>query len=145
MNETDLSIEKIWEIIPHRFPFLLVDRVTEIIGYESIKGFKNISYNEPVFQGHFPSSPVFPGVLIMEAMAQLGAILILRRYPPEKRMAYFTGIDKARFKRVVVPGDRLDMDVKVVRDRGPYVVMEGEAFVDGELAARGTLSSILAK
>jgi len=145
MNETDLSIEKIWEIIPHRYPFLLVDRVTEIEGFEYIKGYKNISISDPVFQGHFPSAPVFPGVLILEAMAQLGAILILRRFPPEKRMAYFAGIDKARFKRVVVPGDRLDMELKVVRDRGPYVVMEGKAYVDGELAAQGTMSSILAK
>ena len=145
MNETDLSIEKIWEIIPHRYPFLLVDRVTEIEGYEYIKGYKNISISDPVFQGHFPSAPVFPGVLILEAMAQLGAILILRRFPPEKRMAYFAGIDKVRFKRVVVPGDRLDLELKVTRDRGPYVVMEGKAHVDGELAAQGTMSSILAK
>ncbi len=145
MDDTELNIEKIWEIIPHRYPFLLVDRVTEIEGYEFIKGYKNISISDPVFQGHFPASPVFPGVLILEAMAQLGAILILRRFPPEKRMAYFTGIDKARFKRVVVPGDRLDLELKVVRDRGPFVVMEGQATVDGELAAKGTLSSILAK
>lgn len=145
MNETELNIEKIWEVIPHRYPFLMVDRVTEIIGFESIKGYKNISINEHVFQGHFPNAPVFPGVLILEAMAQLGAILILRKFPPERRMAYFTGIEKARFKRVVVPGDRLDMEVKVVRDRDVFVVMEGKAFVDGQLAAQGTMSSILAK
>ncbi|MCP5107923.1 MAG: 3-hydroxyacyl-ACP dehydratase FabZ [bacterium] len=144
-SETILDIEKIWEIIPHRYPFLLVDRVTEIDGYESIKGYKNISCNEPVFQGHFPGRPIFPGVLQLEAMAQLGAILILRRFPPDKRMAYFTGIEKARFKRMVVPGDRLDMELKIVRDRGPYVVMEGKAMVEGQLAAQATMSSILAK
>lgn len=145
MNETELNIEKIWEIIPHRYPFLMVDRVTEIIGFESIKGYKNITINEQMFQGHFPKAPVFPGVLILEALAQLGAILILRKFPPERRMAYFTGIEKARFKRVVVPGDRLDMEVKITRDRDVFVVMEGKAFVDGQLAAQGTMSSILAK
>jgi 3-hydroxyacyl-[acyl-carrier-protein] dehydratase len=145
MNETELNIEKIWEVIPHRYPFLMVDRVTEIIGFESIKGYKNITINEHMFQGHFPKAPVFPGVLILEALAQLGAILILRKFPPERRMAYFTGIEKARFKRVVLPGDRLDMEVKIIRDREIFVVMEGKAFVDGQLAAQGTMSSILAK
>lgn len=140
-----IDIEAIKKIIPHRYPFLLVDRVTEINGQESIKGYKNISINEPVFQGHFPQNPVFPGVLIVEAMAQLGAILILRRFPEDKRMAYFTGIDKARFKRLVVPGDRLEIETKVVRDRGPFVVMEGTAIVDGKKAAQATMMSILAK
>lgn len=144
MNEI-IDIEAIKKIIPHRYPFLLIDRVTEVNGHESIKGYKNISINEPVFQGHFPQNPIFPGVLIVEAMAQLGAFLILRRFPKDKRMAYFTGIDKARFKRVVVPGDRLEMETKVVRDRGPFVIMEGKAFVDGEKAATATMMSILAK
>lgn len=141
-----MNIEKIWEVIPHRYPFLLVDRVTEINEEEfSIKGYKNITINEPVFQGHFPSRPVFPGVLIIEAMAQLGAVLVLRRFPAEKRLAFFAGIDKARFKRVVVPGDRMDLEVKVVRDRNIFVVIEGKAYVEGQLAAQATMSSALAK
>ncbi len=142
----DMNIEKIWEIIPHRYPFLLVDRVTEINEEEfSIKGYKNITINEAVFQGHFPAAPVFPGVLIIEALAQLGAVLVLRRFPAEKRMAFFAGIDKARFKRMVVPGDRMDLEVKVVRDRHIFVVIEGKAYVEGQLAARATMSSALAK
>ena len=142
----DMNIEKIWEVIPHRYPFLLVDRVTEINEEEfSIKGYKNITINEPVFQGHFPSRPVFPGVLIIEAMAQLGAVLVLRRFPAEKRLAFFAGIDKARFKRAVVPGDRMDLEVKVVRDRNIFVVIEGKAYVEGQLAAQATMSSALAK
>jgi 3-hydroxyacyl-[acyl-carrier-protein] dehydratase len=146
LPEMNMNIEEIWEIIPHRYPFLLVDRVTEINEEEfSIKGYKNITINESMLQGHFPSKPVFPGVLIVEAMAQLGAVLILRRFPQEKRMAYFTGIDKARFKRVVIPGDRMDLEVKVVRDRSNFVVMEGKAHVEGQLAAQATMSSVLAK
>lgn len=145
MSNTKQNIEDIWKIIPHRYPFLLVDRVIEIVGQDFIRGYKNVTINEPIFQGHFPGRPVFPGVLILEAIAQLGAVLILRTFPPEKRMAYFTGIDKARFKRVVVPGDRLDLEIKVVRERGVFVVMEGKAYVEDKLAAQATLSSILAK
>ncbi|MGD2084929.1 MAG: 3-hydroxyacyl-ACP dehydratase FabZ [Candidatus Aminicenantes bacterium] len=140
-----INIEEIKKIIPHRYPFLLVDRVTEINGYESIKGYKNISYNEALFQGHFPQQSVFPGVLIIEAMAQLGAVLILRRFANDDRLAFFAGIDKARFKRPVIPGDRLDLEVSVTRDRGSFVVMEGKAFVDGEFAASAILSSAVAK
>ena len=140
-----LDIEEIKKIIPHRYPFLLIDRVTEIKGVESIKGYKNITHNEAIFQGHFPEKAVFPGVLIIEAMAQLGAVLMLRAFPEESRMAYFAGIDKARFKRIVVPGDRLDLEAKVVRLRGTFAVMEGRAFVNGEKAAEATLMSTLAK
>ena len=142
--ENLLDIEEIKKIIPPRFPFLLVDRVTEINGTESIKGYKNISFNEPVFQGHFPQQAVFPGVMIVEAMAQLGAVMMLRTIPEDKRMAYFAGIERAKFKKLVVPGDRLDLEVKVIRARGTFVKMEGQAFVDGKLAASATISSMLA-
>ncbi|MCP5054352.1 MAG: 3-hydroxyacyl-ACP dehydratase FabZ [bacterium] len=140
-----LNIEDIKKVIPHRYPFLLVDRVVEINGFEFAKGYKNVSFNEGVFQGHFPQQAVFPGVLIMEALAQLGAVLIMRRFEEGNRLAYFAGIDKARFKRPVVPGDRLDLEVTVTRDRGNFVVMEGKAFVEGDLAASATLSSAIAK
>lgn len=140
-----LDLEAIREILPHRYPFLLVDRVTEISPDGVIKGYKNVSANEPMFTGHFPEKAVFPGVLIMEALAQLGAVMILRRYPKEQRMAFFAGIDKARFKRVVVPGDRMDMEIKLLRDRGSFVVMHGKAFVDGQLVAEAEMMSALAK
>ena len=140
-----LDVEEIKKILPHRFPFLLVDRVTEINGTESIKGYKNISANEIFFQGHFPNHPVFPGVLILEAMAQLGAILILRRFPEDKRMAYYAGIDNVKFKRLVVPGDKLELIAKILKDRGSFVVMESKAYVDGDLAAEAVLKAIIAK
>lgn len=139
------DIEEIKKVIPHRYPFLLVDRITEINGMESVKGYKNITFNEAIFQGHFPQRAVFPGVLIIEAMAQLGAVLILRLFPEERRMAYFTGIEKAKFKRVVIPGDKLDLELKVLRHREMFVVMEGKAFVDGQVAAQATMSSMLVK
>jgi 3-hydroxyacyl-[acyl-carrier-protein] dehydratase len=144
-TDTVFDIEEIKKIVPHRYPFLLVDRITEVNEMESIKGYKNITFNEPIFQGHFPQQSVFPGVLIIEAMAQLGAVLVLKKFPEEKRMAYFAGIEKAKFKKIVVPGDRLDMELKIVRIRNTFVVMEGKAFVDGKIAAQAIMSSMLAK
>lgn len=141
----ELNIDEIRDCIPHRYPFLLIDRVTEINGDQSIKGYKNISINEDVFQGHFPGRAVFPGVLIIEAMAQLGAVLKLRNLPEEQRMAFFAGIEKARFKKIVTPGDRLDMELEVTRDRGRFVMMKGIASVGGETAAEATLMTILAE
>ena len=142
--EEIFGIEKIREILPHRYPFMLIDRVTEINESDGmVKGYKNVTVNESIFQGHFPDEPVFPGVLMLEAMAQLGAILILKKFPPEKRMAYFTGIDKARFKKVVIPGDRMDIEVKLIRERHPFVQMEGSVKVDGKLAASAVLMAAL--
>ncbi len=140
-----INLEEIKKILPHRYPFLLVDRVTEVHGYEFIKGYKNITCNEELFQGHFPQLAVFPGVLILEALAQLGAVMILRRFPEDRRLAYFAGIDKARFKRPVVPGDRLDLESKVIRDRGSFVVMEGTASVEGAVAATAVISCSMAR
>jgi len=141
----ELKVDEIRKIVPHRYPFLLIDRVTEIDGDQTIKGYKNISINEPLFNGHFPEKPIFPGVLIIEAMAQLGAVLKLRHVPEDRRMAYFAGIENARFKRLVEPGDRLDLEVRVTRDRGRFVIMQGKATVDGDIAAEATLMSILAE
>lgn len=140
-----LTIEDIQKILPHRYPFLLIDRITELDGEKTIKGYKNVTANEEFFQGHFPGNPVMPGVLIIEALAQLGAYLLLRRWPQERRVAYFTGIDKARFKRTVIPGDRLDLEVLVLRDRGNFAVMEGKAFVNGQLAAEAVLMCMVVK
>jgi len=144
MNQAvPLSIEEIKKILPHRYPFLLLDRITEINGLASIKGYKNVTANEEFFQGHFPANPVMPGVLIIEAMAQLGAVLLLRRFLDQGLFAYFAGIEKARFKRTVVPGDRLDMEVTVLRDRGKFAITNGRALVSGELAAEATLMCMI--
>lgn len=140
-----LSVNDIKKVIPHRYPFLLIDRITEVKDGEYIKGYKNITVNEELFLGHFPEDPVFPGVLIIEAMAQLGAYLILRFFPEDNRLAYFAGLEKVRWKRPVVPGDRLDMVVRIARDRGTFVVMEGEARVDEEIAATATMMAAIAK
>ena len=134
-----LSIEDIKKILPHRYPFLLVDRVTACDGMKTIQGYKNVTGNESFFQGHFPGNPVMPGVLVIEAMAQLGAVLLMQRFIGQGVYAYFAGIEKARFKRTVVPGDRLDLDVLVLRDRGKFAVIEGKASVDGQVAAEATL------
>ena len=134
-----LTIEGIKKILPHRYPFLLVDRVTACDGQKTIAGYKNVTGNEEFFQGHFPGNPVMPGVLVIEALAQLGAVLLMQRFVGQKVFAYFAGIDKARFKRPVVPGDRLDMEALVLRDRGRFAVIEGKASVDGQIAAEAIL------
>ncbi|WP_243297728.1 3-hydroxyacyl-ACP dehydratase FabZ [Bacillus litorisediminis] len=129
-----LNIEEIKEIIPHRYPFLLVDRILEVEEGKKAVGIKNVSANEEFFNGHFPEYAVMPGVLIVEALAQVGAVAMLKSEENRGRLAFFAGIDNCRFKRQVVPGDQLRLEVEMVRFRGAIGKGKGIATVDGELA-----------
>ena len=132
-----MNIEEIMAIIPHRYPFLLIDKIEEVIpGEKDIKK-KNVTMNEEFFQGHFPNRPVMPGVLITEALAQTGAVAILSLPENQGKNALFGGIDKLKFKKMVVPGERLKLEVKIIKKKGPIGVGEGIATVDGKLAAKG--------
>ncbi|WMM26958.1 3-hydroxyacyl-ACP dehydratase FabZ [Tissierella sp. MB52-C2] len=132
-----LNIEEIKEIIPHRYPFLFIDKVSiEEIGVKGI-GYKNVTINEPFFQGHFPNIPVMPGVIIVESMAQVGAVILLSDEKYKGKTPYFAGINKVRFKRKVVPGDTLRMEVVLTRVRGSVGIGEGKAYVGDELACEG--------
>jgi len=136
----------ILERMPHRYPFLLIDRVVEIVPRKRIVAFKNVTFNEPFFPGHFPGAPVMPGVLIIEAMAQAGAYLILDEIPDRaSKLVYFTGIDDARFRRTVVPGDRLRLTLDVLQIRSRACRMKGVADVDGETVAEAVIMSALAE
>lgn len=126
-----LGAKEIKEIIPHRYPMLLVDRVTEIVEGVSAKGYKNVTINEQFFQGHYPDHPVMPGVLILEALAQVGAVAILSKEENKGKLPLFAGADKVRWKKQVVPGDRLDLSVEIIKMRGPIGVGRGIATVDG--------------
>ena len=140
----ELRAAEILKILPHRYPFLLVDRVIEVDGDRRLVAIKNVSFNEPFFQGHFPSSPVMPGVLTIEAMAQAGAIMGLLHSKPEDvkdTVVYFMGIDEARFRRPIVPGDQLRIVVNVLRRKAIVWKMRGEVYVGEELAAEATLLS----
>ncbi|PLR85085.1 3-hydroxyacyl-[acyl-carrier-protein] dehydratase FabZ [Bacillus canaveralius] len=128
-----LNITEIKEIIPHRYPFLLVDKILEIEEGQKAIGIKNVSANEEFFNGHFPDYPVMPGVLIVEALAQVGAVAMLKKEENRGRLAFFTGIDNCRFKRQVKPGDQLRLEVEMTRVRGPIGKGKGIATVDGEL------------
>jgi beta-hydroxyacyl-ACP dehydratase FabZ len=140
----ELRAAEILKILPHRYPFLLIDRVIEVDGDRRLVALKNVSINEPFFQGHFPSAPVMPGVLTIEAMAQAGAVMGLIHSKPEDvkdAVVYFMGIDEARFRRPIVPGDQLRIVVNVLRRKAIVWKMRGEVWVDQELAAEATLLS----
>jgi len=131
-------------IIPHRYPFLLVDRILEIEEGRRITALKNVTFNEPFFQGHFPGNPIMPGVLIVEAMAQAGAVLLLRSRPESRgKVVYFAGIDKAKFRRPVVPGDQLRLEVEVLKLRSRTCLMRGTAYVGEALVAEAEILSSL--
>jgi 3-hydroxyacyl-[acyl-carrier-protein] dehydratase len=140
-----LDVNEIQRIIPHRYPFLLVDAVLELEPGKRIVGIKNVTINEPFFAGHFPGAPVMPGVLIIEAMAQVGAILVLKDLPDrEKKLLYFAGIDQVRFRQPVVPGNQLKLIVEILKLRLRYGKLKGEAYVGDTLVAEAeVLSSIV--
>lgn len=130
----------IQKILPHRYPFLMVDAIVEMEPRKRIVGIKNVSINESFFQGHFPGRPILPGVLIIEAMAQTGGVLLLREFSdPEHKLLYFVAVDDARFRRPIVPGDQLRLEVTVDSIRGYFYKMRANATVNGDLAAEATL------
>ena len=148
MSESSVSVDirKIMDLLPHRYPFLMVDRVTEMEPGSRLLGYKNVTVNEPFFQGHFPGLPVMPGVLMCEALAQAGGLLTLLSEPElaeGEKVFLFTGIDKVRFRRPVSPGDRLDLEVFDVRRRMNMIKMSGKATVGGELACSGLMSAAI--
>ncbi len=135
------DIEKIMDILPHRYPFLLIDRIIEIIPGEKIVALKNVTINEPFFQGHFPGVPIMPGVLIVEAMGQAGGILAFSSAPQGNKNAilYFMGMDKVRFRKPVVPGDQLLIEAKILKQRSKAIKMSGIATVEEKLVAEAEL------
>ena len=144
-----MNISDIEKILPHRFPFLLIDRVVEIIPKEQILAFKNITIGEHIFQGHFPGHPIYPGVMIIEGMAQAGGILAFKsidNITEEKiknKVVYFMSIDNAKFRSPVTPGDKLEYKVSVIKNRGKIWVLHGEAFVENKLVAEADLKAMI--
>ena len=140
-----IDIVKIMDMIPHRYPLLLVDRILEMEKGKSITGLKNVTMNEPHFMGHFPGAPIMPGVLIVEAMAQTSAVLVVGSMEGEAndKLVYFMTIDDARFRKPVTPGDTIHLHVEVVRSRGPVWKFKGRAIVDGKLCAEATFSAMI--
>ncbi|HZS09782.1 MAG TPA: 3-hydroxyacyl-ACP dehydratase FabZ [Blastocatellia bacterium] len=140
-----MDINEIQSIIPHRYPFLLIDRVIEIEPLKRIVATKNVTINEPFFGGHFPGAPVMPGVLIIEALAQAGAVLLFREVPDrDSKLLYFTSIEEARFRKPVVPGDQLRLEVEVLKYKLGYCKLKAAAYVDGTLVTEALIASALA-
>ncbi|HEY6553772.1 MAG TPA: 3-hydroxyacyl-ACP dehydratase FabZ [Vicinamibacteria bacterium] len=145
MTETPKwDIEWILSVLPHRYPILLVDRVLEIEPQKRIVAIKNVTINEPIFAGHFPGRPVFPGVLLIEGMAQAGGLLLLQDIPDRsKKLIYFAGIEEAKFRRPVVPGDQVRYELEVLRLRSTFSKLKGRVTVDGQLCAEAVISSAM--
>ncbi len=144
-----LDVVAIQEILPHRYPFLLVDRVTALEEGKSIKAYKNVSISEPVFEGHFPGHPIYPGVMIIEGMAQAGGVLAFKSASKEEQEAakdkvvYFMSIDKCKFRNPVRPGDKLEYELEVIKHRGSIWVLDGKAYVEGKLVAEAELKAMI--
>ncbi|MBS9782704.1 MAG: 3-hydroxyacyl-ACP dehydratase FabZ [Arcobacter sp.] len=143
-----LDIMQIQEILPHRFPFLLVDRITDMEIGKSVKAYKNVSISEFVFQGHFPDHPIYPGVMILEGMAQAGGVLALKssklsQEEMKQKVIYFMSIDKAKFRHPVRPGDKLEYELEVARMRSNLITLKGKAFVDGTLCTEAELKAMI--
>lgn len=127
-----MNTTEIMKILPHRYPFLLIDRVTEVVEGKSVKGYKNVSMNEPFFQGHFPGQPIMPGVLVLEALAQTGAVAVLSMEEFKGKTPLFAGADKVRWRGMVTPGDRLDLECEIIKFKGPIGIGKAKASVDGK-------------
>jgi 3-hydroxyacyl-[acyl-carrier-protein] dehydratase len=140
-----VDINEIMTLLPHSYPFLLVDRIIELEPAKRAVGIKNVTYNEPFFMGHFPGKPIMPGVLILEALAQTGGVLAFKSLEEKNGAVFFTGIDEARFRKPVIPGDQLKLVVEILRNRREIWVFRGEAFVDGELVAEAKIMAMLKK
>ncbi len=144
-----LNVMDIQKILPHRYPFLLVDRITKIESGKFVEGYKNVSISEPVFQGHFPDHPIYPGVMIIEGMAQAGGVLAFKSMDGAtqeeiaNKVVYFMSIDKAKFRHPVVPGDRLVYRLSVIRNRGAIWHLDGKAYVDEKLVAEAELKAMI--
>jgi 3-hydroxyacyl-[acyl-carrier-protein] dehydratase len=143
------NVVDIQNILPHRYPFLLVDRITELTAGEYIEGFKNISISEPVFQGHFPDHPIYPGVMILEGMAQAGGVLAFKSMDGatqeeiQNKVVYFMSIDKAKFRVPVTPGDQLVYKINVMKQKGPVWQLEAKAYVDDKVVAQAELKAMI--
>ncbi len=144
-----LNVVEIQKILPHRFPFLLIDRVETFECEKSIVGYKNVSISEPVFQGHFPDHPIYPGVMIVEGMAQAGGVLAFKSMSAEDqegakdKVVYFMSIDRCKFRSPVTPGDKLEYHIDVIKHRGNIWVLEGKAIVDGNIVAEAELKAMI--
>ena len=143
-QNTGMDIQRILRLLPHRYPFLLVDRVVECVAGSHIRAYKNVTFNEPFFQGHFPGAPIMPGVLILEALAQTGGLLAVAGMDSlDDKLFLFTGLDGVKFRRQVVPGDRLDLECSNLRMKLKLCTMEARAFVDGKLAAEAQITAAI--
>ncbi|MBQ7270068.1 MAG: 3-hydroxyacyl-ACP dehydratase FabZ [Campylobacter sp.] len=141
-----IDINEILNILPHRYPFLLIDRVTDLKVGESLTAYKNVTYGEQIFQGHFPGHPIYPGVMIIEGMAQAGGVLAFKSMPDDDlsdKVVYFMSIDKAKFRKPVRPGDRLEYKISVIKHKGRIWVLKGEAYIDGVLATEAELQAMI--